>query len=721
MKFNLVKQHDENDCGAACLATVCAYYGIKQPLAFYRALTKTDINGTNIYNIVEAAHKIGFKSEALQGNFLEISTALKKKEFLLPFISHVIINNSQEHFVVVFKLTKDKVTIADPGKGTTSYTLNRFSEICTGNIITFSETSKLKAKNLITNPLLDFSKLVFSQGKRLFVVFLLSIFITTIGIAGAFIFQLVIDSIGLADSSNTYNLSSLNKICISLMVLYLLSAFINILRGEMQAHLSEKFDYKMMLHCYYHVIDLPSDFFDTRKTGEIISRFSDAANIRKAVSTTTITLMIDSFMVVFAGAILFKISFKLTIWVLCMLLLYLIDFYAYKKPTRSINQEIMGKNSKLTSYFKETIDGIITIKSYGEEKHVKHKIENMLSKLLQDISKSNILFNKQDSFNSLIPLLGTIIILWVGAYECVKGNLTLGTLITFNALIGYFFNPVKNLINLQPLIQSAIVATERLNDILMVEIENKNSFVTIPDLHKDIIYENVSFGYNANSFILDNINLTIKSGEKVAFIGESGSGKTTLVKLLLSFYNPKVGSIKIGNISINTLDKSFLREKIAYLPQEIYLFSDTIKNNILMGNKNATDEEIIAVCKKCFVHDFIEKLPMGYNTLLSEKGENLSGGQRQRIAIARALIKNPDILILDEPTSNLDNVSEHAISSLLSTLGDDITCIIIAHRLLTINNCDRIYVMEKGRIIESGTKLKLMQEGGGFLKYYCNT
>jgi ATP-binding cassette subfamily B protein len=223
------------------------------------------------------------------------------------------------------------------------------------------------------------------------------------------------------------------------------------------------------------------------------------------------------------------------------------------------------------------------------------------------------------------------------------------------------------------------------------------------------------------AFILDNINLTIKSGEKVAFIGESDSGKTTLVKLLMSFYNPEIGSIKIGNIPIITLDKNLLRAKIAYLPQEVYLFSDTIKNNILMGDKNATDDEIKEICKKCFIHDFIEKLPMGYNTLLSERGDNLSGGQRQRIAIARALIKKPDVLILDEPTSNLDNISKHAIGSLLSTLGDDTTCIIIAHRLLTINNCDRIYIMEKGKIIESGTKLELIQTDGKFSKYYYNT
>lgn len=745
MGYICVKQHDIRDCGAACLSTICNNYGLKLPISKYRELTKTDNNGTSVYGIVDAASKVGLQAEALQGNFIELTDGITNKEFEFPFIAHLIIDESLEHYVVIYKIKDNKVIIADPDKGITIYSLEKFEKEWTGNIITFKLTDKFEKENEDKGILSSFIKLLCSHKKILISIFLCSVIITFIALGGAFLFKKVIDDVVLHNSysshikeehqqgkiinttdnllksvikKNTLQNFSLDLICISLICLYILQAILQILRGYLFAYLSNKLDISIMLNYYNHVLNLPMKFFGTRKTGEIISRFSDAVNIREALSGAALTIMIDTVMVLFGGIVLFSLSSKLFSWTIIILTFYIIIFWGFKKPIKEVNQEIMEKNAQVTSYLKESIDGIETVKSFNKEEKVKNKTKSLFVGMLSSLFKGNITYNNQKILVTIITSIGTVTVIWVGSYEVIHGNLTLGTLITFNALIAYFLTPVKNLLALQPEIQKAVVAADRLGDILFVEMEKLNGEKNISSLKQDIKLESVDFRYGNRELVLKDVNMTIKKGEKIALVGESGSGKTTLVKMLMSFYDAEKGCIKFGDTNNNEINKEFLRSKISYLSQDIFFFADSIKNNLLMGDQNASEEDIKEICKLCLADEFIDDMPFGYDSILNENASNLSGGQRQRLAIARALLKKPDILILDEATSNLDSITEKCIEKTIVNLNKDITCIIIAHRLSTIINCDKIFVMEKGTIIECGSHEELMKKQERYFSFW---
>jgi len=304
-----------------------------------------------------------------------------------------------------------------------------------------------------------------------------------------------------------------------------------------------------------------------------------------------------------------------------------------------------------------------------------------------------------------------IFILKMGALQVLNGNITVGQLVTFNALLVYFHDPVKNLINLQPMMQTAVVAADRLGEILDLEPEKQGSErnkIAPERLLGDIEMKGISFRYGTRKLVLEDINLTVRQGQKIAFVGESGSGKTTLAKLLLNLYTPETGEILINAHNIKDIRLDALRQRIAYVPQETFLFSGTIMENLLLGLHELNPEAVIEAAKKAQAHDFINELPLRYETMLEENGANLSGGQRQRLAITRAILKQPDILILDEATSNLDSITERAIEATINEYSQGITTFIIAHRLSTIKRCDRIYLLDNGRIAEQGTHEELL-------------
>ena len=377
----------------------------------------------------------------------------------------------------------------------------------------------------------------------------------------------------------------------------------------------------------------------------------------------------------------------------------------------------MEDNSQLTSYMVESLNGIQTVKAYNAERKVKLETEIKFVKLLKSIFKLSWVSNMQSSFKIFVELVGGVIILWVGGVSVINGEMTIGALITFNSLLAYFLDPVKNLINLQPQMQTAVVASDRLGEILDLEAEKteKESRKMAPlTLAGDIQIRNLDFRYGTRRQVLSDINLTIKKGEKVAFVGESGSGKTTLSKLLLHLYSPEKGEILINGNNIEDIRLECLRERIAYIPQETFLFSGSIYDNLVLGMDDVDMDNVVEAAKLAQAHDFINELPLRYETRLEENGANLSGGQRQRLAIARAMLKKPDILILDEATSNLDSITERALDKTINEFSKEMTTIFIAHRLSTIKDCDRIFVMDKGKIIEQGTHKELSESGGKY-------
>jgi ABC-type bacteriocin transporter len=708
-KYVCIKQHDFKDCGPACLASIAKYYGLNIPIAKIRELSGTDSEGTNALGLITSAEKLGFSAKGVKAT----PEALFEK-FPLPAIAHVVIDESLLHYVVIYKISRKGIIIADPAKGIVKYTIEKFLEIWTGVLILMVPSSKFKKGNETKGIFSRFLGLLIPQKSLLIQIFLASIIYTVLGIAGAYYFQFLIDDILSYQMEKTLHILS-----IGIIALYTFQVLLNGFRTYLLLYLSQKLDISLILGYYHHILSLPMKFFNTRKVGEIISRLNDADKVREAISSATLTIMIDIFMVIIGGVILYSQNTFLFGVTVLLVPIYVGIVLGFHRHFEYINRKEMEENAQLTSYIVESINGIETVKAYNGERQAYLEMEKRFIQFIKSVFKHGMIDNMQSSIKSYVELVGGVVILWVGANEVLKGNMSVGQLITYNALLAYFLQPIQNLINLQPMIQSAVVAADRLGEILDLELEkaeNEDQKIKPNSLKGKIEVKDVDFRYGTREIVLKNINLTINPGEKVAIVGESGSGKTTLVKLLMNFYSYEKGEILINGYNIKDIHINVLRHKIAYIPQETFFFSGTIQDNLTFGLTESVDlEKIIDVAKITKSHDFINGLPLRYHTLLEENASNLSGGQRQRLAIARAILKNPDILIMDEATSNLDSTTERAISETIHEYCQDITTIIIAHRLSTIMRCDKIYVMDHGEIIESGTHQELMELKG---KYY---
>lgn len=719
MKYYCIKQHDMTDCGAACLATIAKQNGYKLSISRIREIAGTDKQGTNAYGVIKAAEELGFSAKGVKGDKNAFFS-----EFPLPCIAHVVVDGALLHYVVIHKITKKQVIIADPSIGVVKLTPEEF----------FGETRKdekppkyqwsgvliLLIKNDTfhkgkeTKGLFErFLYLLIPQKKLLLHIFAASLLYTVLGILGAFYFQALLDVILPDGLSRT-----LFTLSIGVILLNIFKILLNAFRSHLLLYLSQKLDIALLLGYYRHVLTLPMNFFGTRKVGEIISRFNDASKVRDAVSGAVLTIMIDTLMAIGGAIILYIQNPKMFGISFLMVILYAIIVLAFNKKYKILNEQSMENNAQLTSYLVESLNGIQTIKVYNAECKANLETETKFVRLLKSIFHLSWIGNLQTSLKTTVELIGGIVILWVGAICVIHGEITIGQLITFNSLLVYFLDPVKNLINLQPQMQTAVVAAERLGEILDLDAEKDSDLehkkMNPKNLSGDIVFNNVKFRYGTRRLVLEDINLTIRQGQKVAFVGESGSGKTTLSKLLLYLYQPEEGHILIQGNNIEDIQIETLRDKIAYIPQETFLFSGTIMENLTLGKDDVNMEDVIEASKQAQAHDFINDLPMRYETKLEENGMNLSGGQRQRLAIARAMLKRPDILILDEATSNLDAITERELDKTIHKYCQNMTTIFIAHRLSTIKDCDCIFVLEKGKIIETGTHEALKQAGGKY-------
>lgn len=721
-KYYCVKQHDMTDCGAACLATISKQYGFKTSITKIREVAGTDRQGTNAYGVIKAAERLGFSAKGVKGDRDALFS-----QFPLPCIAHVVVDGALLHYVVIHKITSKQIILADPGKGIVKLTPEEF--LGTGTVSGKPPTYQWSGILILLVPGQTFEKgdetkglferfffLLIPQRRLLLHIFVASLLITAMGILGSFYFKVLLDDILSAGLVKTLHILSVGVILLNLFKV-VLSAF----RSHLMLYLSQKLDIALLLGYYRHVLKLPMNFFGTRKVGEIISRFNDASKVRDAISGATLTIMIDTLMAVAGGVILYTQNAYMFGVTALVIVLYFIIVLSFNKWYKKLNQAQMEDNAQLTSYMVESLNGIQTVKAYNAERKVELETEKKFIKLLKSVFKLSWVSNLQGSLVGFTELTGGIVILWVGAYQVIKGNVSIGQLIAFNSLLAYFLDPVKNLINLQPQMQTAVVAADRLGEILDLEAERtegENKKINPADLKGDIQFNNVTFRYGTRKSVLEGINIHIRQGERIALVGESGSGKTTLSKLLLNLYSVESGEVLVKDYNIKDIQLEALRERIAYIPQETFLFSGSIMDNLMLGLENVTPEEIMEACKKAQAHDFINELPLRYETRLEENGSNLSGGQRQRLAIARAMLKKPDILILDEATSNLDSITERAIENTIEEYSKGMTTIIIAHRLSTIRRCDRIYVMEKGKVIEEGSHQVLLDRDGQYARLW---
>lgn len=668
------------------------------------------MEGTSVYGVVEAAQKLGFSTKAVR--------ASKKEEIFddlpTPLIAHVIIDNILLHFVVVHKITKKYILVADPAKGMIKYKPEEFFKIWSDVLIFLVPTTKFEKGDNTKGIYERFWGLIKVQKSLLLNIFIASILITILGIAGSFYYKFLIDDI--LPNTLRDNLHSLSMAMLTLLIFKILTEFF---RKMLFLYMSQNIDIPLMLGYYNHVIKLPMNFFGTRKVGDIISRFNDGDKIRNAISSVTLTLMVDVLMATVGGIILYIQNAKLFFICFVPIVLYIILVFGFKNKLKKVNRNVMENNANLTSYLVESLQGIETVKAFNGENLVQIKTENKFLKFIKSCFNHGFIYNIQETLlNSVSGIFG-ICLLWLGGVLVLKGEITIGELISFNALLAYFIEPISRLINLQPQLQEAIVASDRLGEILDLEVEKTEYENMKPEtLAGNIKLKNLNFAYGLKDNVLNDISIDIRPREKIALVGESGSGKTTIAKLLMGFYKVNEGKITLNNYNIDDIDKEVLRNKISYISQESFFFSGTIKENLEFACDGVTYEKIIDVCKKAQIHDYIDSLPLRYETPLEEKGSNLSGGQRQRLSIARALIKEPEILIMDEATSNLDSITEKAIQKTLEECTQNVTTIIIAHRLSTIKKCNRIYVMDKGKIIEEGSHRDLLNNNGCYCKLW---
>ena len=491
----------------------------------------------------------------------------------------------------------------------------------------------------------------------------------------------------------------------------LTSTFISFVRQWILMHLSIKIDIPLMLGYFEHIYKLPMNFFASRKTGDITTRFSDAFTIKDIFTSIALSLIMDISMALITGVILFQMNPKLFAVIIMMTLISIVLVFIFKQPYKKINEEQMQQSSILNSEIIEGLRAVETIKGNANEDIELESIEREYIKSLRISYKEGMLSNVQSTISSVISGVGNLVLLYVGIMQVINNNMTLGSFMAFNTLAGYFMDPIGNLVSLQLSIQEANISMKRLSEIMDYEREQKSErqYQEISSIDGDIKLEHVTFRYGNRKPALDDVSFIIEKGQKVALVGASGSGKSTIAKLLLKYYEPEAGDITIDGMDISEYKNDDIRHAISYVPQNIELFSKSIYDNIRVTRQSATLDEVKEAAKAADAHEFIKRLPMQYYTYLEEAGNGLSGGEKQRIALARAFLKENQFYIMDESTSNLDFATENIIFDMIYNKFRKKTMLIIAHRLVTVKNCDKIIVMDKGKIVEQGTHQQLLE------------
>lgn len=708
-KYKCVKQHDITDCGAACIATVCLQHNKEMTITKLRDMSGTDIKGTTVLGIVQTLEKLGFEAKAAR-----ITRETFEEKFTLPIIARVLTKEGLSHFVVVHKVFKKHLLVADPAKGLKKITKDEFFEDFDGYAVFCAPTNVFIADKTKTQSVFGrFFKLLLAQ-KKLFVFAIIgSVILTALGIASSFFNKILMDEI------LPYNLKNqLLIFCIGFGIIALFNILLGAARQHLLLHLSIKIDMPLMLGYFKHIFALPMKFFGTRRTGDILTRFSDAGTIKEIFTTITLSLIIDIILTIVSGVILFFMNKILFAIIAIITVVNAVLVYAFKKPYKELNLESMEKQAALNSQIIDSLKGVETVKSFGVEEETMEKLENKYISALRTGYKTSVTSNVQGTLSGLFNNIGNLVLTGLAALFVINGDITLGSMMAFMSLSSYFMDPIGRLVSLQMQIQEANIAMKRMSELYEIEEEQTDSENLIANFELDgsVDVENITFRYGSRAPVLKNVSFKVNNGDKIALVGESGGGKTTLAKIILGLWQPEEGKVTLSGYNVEELDKKLMRREIAYVPQNVELFTGSIEENIKLGKHDATYEEIKTACRMAGCADFIEKMPAKYGTYLEEAGANLSGGERQRIALARALIKKPKILILDEATSNLDFVSEAHIYDMLFKL--DCTLIIIAHRISTIRKCNKVYVIDKNTIAESGTHDELLKRQGVYRKIW---
>lgn len=705
-KHTFVPQIDARDCGVAALASIAKFYGSDFSLAHLRELAKTNKEGTTALGIVKAADEMGFETRPVQAD----KTLFDMSDVPYPFIVHVNKEGKLQHYYVVYQTKKDYLIVGDPDPSVkiTKMSKERFFSEWTGVAIFLAPKPSYQPHKDKKNGLLSFLPLIFKQKSLIAYIVLSSLLVTIINIGGSYYLQGILD-----EYIPNQMKSTLGIISIGLIITYILQQAMSFSRDYLLTVLSQRLSIDVILAYIRHIFELPMSFFATRRTGEIISRFTDANSIIDALASTILSLLLDVSILILVGSVLLAQNPNLFLLSLISIPIYIFIIFSFMKPFEKMNHDVMQSNSMVSSAIIEDINGIETIKSLTSEENRYQNIDSEFVDYLEKSFKLTKYSILQTNLKQGTKLVLNIFILWFGAQLVMSSKISIGQLITFNTLLSYFTTPMENIINLQTKLQSAKVANNRLNEVYLVESEFQvqENPVHSNFLMGDIEFDDLSYKYGFGRDTLTDINLTIKQGDKVSLVGVSGSGKTTLAKMIVNFFEPYKGHISINHQDIKNIDKKVLRRHINYLPQQAYIFNGSILENLTLGGNNMiSQEDILKACELAEIRQDIERMPMGYQTQLSD-GAGLSGGQKQRIALARALLTKSPVLILDEATSALDVLTEKKVIDNLMSLTDK-TILFVAHRLSIAERTNRVIVLDQGKIIEVGSHQELMKAQG---------
>ena len=713
MKFKkkfYTPQVDERDCGVAALAMILKCYGTEKSLANLRILAGTTMEGTSGLGIAKAARTLNFDVQSFTASMQLFEMA----NVPYPLIANVIKEQKYPHYYVILGVKGDFVSIADPAidVGLTKISKERFISEWTGLTFLLAPKPEYKPEKEKPASLLAFVPVLLKQRRLIANIVLASLLVALINIVGSFYLQSMIDTYIPEALMNTLALVSL-----ALIVAYVIQQILDFAKTFMMNVLGQRLEIEVILSYIRHVFELPMSFFATRRTGEIISRFTDANSILNALASTVMSLFLDLTILILTGSVLLIQNVKLFLLVLVSIPLYAVIVLAFMKIFEKQNYDTMQAGSIVNSTIIEDINGVETIKSLASEEARYQKIDHEFVDVLEKSFKLEKNTAIQESLKTVVQLVLNVVVLWIGAQLVMRQSISLGQLITFNALLSYFTNPLTNIINLQTTLQQARVANNRLNEVYLVESEFADSLnkQTVSDL--SIRFEAVSYRYGFGRDILSEIDLEIHEREKLTIVGMSGSGKSTLVKLLVNFFEPTAGVIRLGGRDIQSFDRHQLRRLINYLPQEPYIFTGSIMDNLTLGaREDVSQDEIMRACDLAEIRTDIEQMEIGFQTQVSSDALTVSGGQKQRIALARALLTPAQVLILDEATSNLDMITEQKILNQLYQL--DKTIVFIAHRLSVAEHSDQVVVIDKGKIIEEGSHRDLLAAGGFYAGLY---
>ena len=700
-----VRQTDITDCGAACLATVARAHKLRIPIAVIRQYAGTDRRGTNVLGLVEAAQRLGFTARGVRGSMEALA------QIPLPCIAHVV-QADLLHYVTILRVTAKSVVVADPAKGIVRHSPDQFKAIWSGVLVLLVPAPTFQRGDGCSGRRRGLRLLLRRNRFLLFETLLATVFLTLLGLATSLYLQVIVDKVLVNKDPILFRWLSAG-----LAILVLIRAAFGAVRGALSAYMSRSVDLSLMLDYYRRVLAMPVQFFEARASGEILSRLADAVKIRTMICNSALTLLIDTVTMAAGFAVLVSFSGRLALSVLLVVPFMVSLLYFVTRPLRRAQRSVLEQAAELQSCLVEDLAGITTIKAFRAEEREGHKAETTLVRLLQQSLRATLWGVASGTSGEVVMSLAIVCLLWSAGWMVLAGELTVGQLVACYSVLLYMLQPVGRLADLNQQIQDAWIAAERLYEILELraEREDDSGKMALPlGLPGRIDLKEVGFRYGARAPVLREITLSIQPGSLLALVGESGSGKSTLARLLLRFYDPQVGQIKIDGYDLRDVKLDSLRSRIGYVDQDAFLFSGTIEENLTLGVHRQDPDAALRAVRTVGLEEFISHLPQRLRTRVGERGLTLSAGQRQRLALARVLVSDPPILVLDEATSHLDLAAERCILDLMRNLRKRKTIIMIGHRLGVARHADRIALLSDGRILEQGTHEELIDARGPY-------